>query len=192
MTIARFERWRLKFGDEKHLKGAELFCRKTRRNVFTGQVPPNLTLSDFRNTYSVVGFCGIDVRTTPLRYEVNSGNNNAENFQLVVRNAVATGFLLSFDVLVLDNAAIHTGGGNSGLGDWLWEDHRILLLLLPARTPEWNPIEMVWNILVQRLRTFSLELSMVRGQHSLVKAAQIILDNVTHAEVDGCFRKCGL
>ena len=40
VTIVKFDRRRLKFGDEKHLKGAELWYRKTRRNVFTGHVPP--------------------------------------------------------------------------------------------------------------------------------------------------------
>jgi hypothetical protein len=70
MTISMHDRTRIKFGDEKHLKGAELYCRKTRRNVFTGVVPPIMTHSDFRNTYSIVGFCGIDPRTTPLRYGI--------------------------------------------------------------------------------------------------------------------------
>ena len=64
-----FDRCRLKFGDEKHIKGSELWYQKTRRNVFTEIVPPALTTSDFRNTDSIVGFCGIDERTTPLLYE---------------------------------------------------------------------------------------------------------------------------
>ena len=91
-----------------------------------------------------------------------------------------------------DRAAIHTGGYNTILADWLWDNYRIFLLLLPARTPEWNPIELVWNILVQRLKVFSLFLVEKMGQHSLVQASQIILDNISYAEVEGCFRKCGL
>ena len=42
-TIAINDRSRIKFGDEKHLKGAELYCRKTRRNILTGEVPPIMT-----------------------------------------------------------------------------------------------------------------------------------------------------
>lgn len=192
LMLSVFDRQRIKFGDEKHLKGSELFCRRTRRNIITGEVPPIMTHSDFRNTYSIVGFCGIDVRVTPLRYTISQGINDAENFAIQVELAVVLGWLLPYDVLVLDNAAIHTGGENSNLGDWLWDNFRIFVLFLPARTPEWNPIELVWNILVQRLQVFSLEVASSLGQHSLVKASQIILDGITHAEVDGCFRRCGV
>ena len=106
--------------------------------------------------------------------------------------AVLSEFLLPYDVLVLDRAAIHTGGQNTILPDWLWDNFRIFLLLFPARTPEWNPIELVWNILVQRLQVFSLSLALQMGQHSLVQASQLILDGITHSEVDGCFRKSGV
>ena len=93
---------------------------------------------------------------------------------------------------VLDNASIHTGGMKSTLKDWLWGNFRIFLLLLPARAQEWNPIELVWNILVQGLAVFSLELVCQFRAHSLVVASQIILDNITtHDEVNGCYRKYG-
>ena len=192
LTVSMFDRSCIKFGDEKHLKGAELFCRRTRRNVCTGEIPPIMTHSDFRNTYSIVGFCGIDPRTTPLRYSIVQGNNDAENFALQIELAVLVGYLRFGDVVVLDRAAIHTGGTNTILEDWLWDNFRIFLLLLPARTPEWNPIELVWNILVQRLAIFSLEVANSLGQHSLVQVSQLILDSITHAEVDGCYGKCGV
>ena len=119
-TVAMFDRSKLKFGDEKHIKGAELWCRKTRRNVFSGVVPPITTHSDFRNTYTIIGFCGIDSRVTPTRYGIVEGNNVAENFAIQVQMAVESVFLLPYDALVLDNVPIHTGGVNSALEDWLW------------------------------------------------------------------------
>ena len=160
--------------------------------MFTGLVPPVMTNSNFRNTYSIVGFCAIDYRVTPVRYGIGQGNNNAENFAVQVQLGVLSGVFLPYDVIVLDRAAIHTGKGNSILEDWLWDNYRIFLLLLPARTPEWNPIELVWNILVQRLGVFSLRLIKEMGRHSLVQASEIILRNITHAEVDGCYRECGV
>mmetsp|Transcript_5332 Transcript_5332/g.8811 ORF Transcript_5332/g.8811 Transcript_5332/m.8811 type:complete len:111 (+) Transcript_5332:260-592(+) len=48
-------------------------------------------------------------------------------------------------VLVLDNAAIHT----DALVEWLWHHHKILVLFLPPRSLEWNPIEVVWRLLVR-------------------------------------------
>jgi hypothetical protein len=72
--------------------------------------------------------------------------------------AIFTGWLKIGDILVLDNATIHYGGDTSDLGNWLWINFRIFLLFLPARTPERIQIEIVWNILVQRLEHFCLGL----------------------------------
>jgi hypothetical protein len=85
----------VKYGDEKLLKGEEVFCRKTRRNVLNRQIPASLTASDFRNTYAIIGFCGIDRRTRPLHYD-------AEMFAKEIEYALATGHLIPGDVLVLD------------------------------------------------------------------------------------------
>ena len=76
------------------------------------------------------------------------------------------------------------------LKDWLWGNFEIFLVLLPVRTPEWDPIELVWNIMVQRLAVFSLELIRRFGPHSLVIASQVILNNISHDEVNGCYIKC--
>ena len=95
-------------------------------------------------------------------------------------------------VLVADNATIHSGGVNSDLEQWLWDNFQVFLLWLPARTPEWNPIELVWNILVARLGTYSLEVARsIPGSHSLVVAADIILRGITHEEVQACYEKSG-
>ena len=200
MFISVLKPERIKFGDEKHLEGADLFCRKVRRNVITGEVPAIKTHPDFRLRYTIVGFCGIDPSVTPVRYGFTVNTNNAENFAHQIILAIFTGWLKIGDILVLDNATIHYGGDNSDLCDWLWFNYRIFVLFLPARTPEWNPIELVWNILVQRLEHFCLSLAnelacvaQMAGEtnHSLVVASRTILDNVTHEEVRGCYRKSG-
>ena len=160
--------------------------------MFTGEVPPVLTHSDVRNTYSIVGFCGIDNRTTLVRSGISPGINDAVNFAIMSELAVIVGSLLTYDVLVLDRAAIHTGGENTFMEDWLRDNCRIFVLLLPARTPEWNPIELVWNILVQRLTIFSLDIAHSLDKHSFIQVAHVILDGITQEEVDGCFRKCGV
>ena len=62
-------------------------------------------------------------------------------------------------MLVCDNASIHEKGYNVDLADYLWnipglgrEPLYILLLPLPTQSPELNPIELVWNTLVMRIR----------------------------------------
>jgi transposase len=64
------------------------------------------------------------------------------------------------DVLILDDALIHIGGENVDLDDWLWnglspgdnQPLRITLLLLPACSTEFKPIELLWAQLVKKLR----------------------------------------
>jgi transposase len=183
---------RIKFGDEKHIEGNVLYCRKVRRDILTGIVPDIMTHPDFRQRYTIVGFCGIDPRVSPVRYGISVNTNDAANFSDQIVMAIHLCWLLPGDVLVLDNAAIHNGGDNSDLENWLWQNFRIYLIYLPARTPEWNPIELVWNILVQRLNVFCLSAAkQIGGKHSLVVATMIVLNAITHKEVRGCYRTCG-
>jgi transposase len=69
---------------------------------------------------------------------------------------LASGFFRPGDILVLDNASIHNGGDNNILEEWLWDNFGVLLLFLPARSPELNPIEQVWKLLVNRLKRVPL------------------------------------
>jgi transposase len=79
--------------------------------------------------------------------------NNVAVFSETVIRMVATVFLRQGDVLVLDNAAIHHYQESTTLGDYLWYKHGILITFLPTCAPELNPIEQMWHILVQILRT---------------------------------------
>jgi transposase len=197
--IAQFHPSKLKFGDEKHLKGAEIFVRGVRRNPITGVVPDTIVDSDFRNTYNLTGFCGIDPRSAPMSWTIQDGINDSESFSHAIERAVASNFLKRHDVLVLDNASIHRFQENVDLDDWLWNvaspiDGRplqIYLMFLPTRSPELNPIELLWNMLVQRLKM--IELARRREHnHALVTASTAILNGFTHYDVWKCYKHCRL
>ncbi len=64
-AVLSLDQSRLKFVDEKSLKGAEIFNRKVRRDPITGEVPSIITDSDFRNTYTIIGLCGVDTGEVP-------------------------------------------------------------------------------------------------------------------------------
>jgi len=69
-------------------------------------------------------------------------------------------------VLILDNAANHKGKGNSVLDEWLWEDHIVLVVFLPARVQEWNPIKLMRNCLCQHLKYLKyFDVSTLTGSH---------------------------
>lgn len=191
-VIARVDPYRLKFGDEKSLKGKEVFNRKVRRNPLTGEIPPLVTTPDFTNSYSLTGFCGIDRRSSAVWCSVHDGTNGADEFALQLEQACHSGFFHCGDILVLDNCVIHIGGENTVLEEWMWDTFGVFLLFLPPRSPEWNPIELVWNTLVQRLKKVPLAALYEIGQHSSAIASQHILSNITHKEVDKFFVKCNI
>lgn len=68
------------------------------------------------------------------------------------------GFVVSGDVLVLDNSQIHPGKENDVLEDWLCERFANIILWLPTQSPELNPIELVWNTLVTQMKTVPLQI----------------------------------
>ena len=134
--LARLDPTRIKYGDEKSLKGKSIYNKKARRDVVSSVVPAVIIDPDLRNTYSIIGICGIDRKTSPVRYRITESTVDAELFAIEIEAAVASDFLRADDVLVLDNAANHTGKENSVLEEWMWEYHQIYVLFLPARTPE--------------------------------------------------------
>jgi transposase len=195
--IARVNPLRLKFGDEKHLKGMELYNRQTRRDPLTGQLYPILVEPDFRNAYNILGICGIDpTDATSMYFKITTETNNAETFSVFIEEAVACGFLKRGDILVIDNAAIHTGKENGVLEDWLWEYIRpngdgeplkVYVLFLPTRSPELNPIELLWAILVKRLKTFPM------GQFAKDASAHAAAHIMHHFDpmlVASCYAHC--
>ncbi|KAL7554535.1 hypothetical protein ACHAWF_018025 [Thalassiosira exigua] len=190
--LSHFAPERVKFGDEKSLKGQELYSKKVRRDPETGDVPVVATPSDFRNTYSITGFCSIDQRTNPIFYRIHKDNNNSLEFRNDIEDALREGFLVAGDVLVLDNVAYHTGKCNKTLADWLWESYGIFVLLLPPRCPEWNPIELAWNTLVQRLGADSYEEMEEKygTTDTSAKAAKEELDRMDHALIWKFYMKC--
>jgi len=191
-VIAHIDPHRIKFGDEKSLKGKEVFNRKVRRHPMTGEIPPLYTTPDLTNTYSLTGFCGIDRRSTAVFCAIHDGINDATEFSIQVELAMSSGFFHPGDVMVLDNAQIHVGGENTVLEDWLWSRFGVFVLFLPPRSPEFNPIELVWNTLVVRLKKVPLDQLYDIGSHSCAIASQYILSDISHSEVGSFYKKCNL
>jgi transposase len=104
---------------------------------------------------------------------------------------LSSGFLQPGDFLVLDNALIHHFQEVMGLDSYLWNYHGIFLHFLPMRSPELSPIELLWNTLTQRLKHFPLSDDYGPRTHRVARAAEILMSEFTHEDVDACYCHCG-
>jgi hypothetical protein len=95
-----------------------------------------------------------------------------------------SGFLQTGDFLVLDNASIHHFQESTGLEAYLWNYHGIFLQFLPTRSPELNPIELLWNTLMQQLRYFPLGDDYGPRTHWVAHAAQMLMNAFSHEDVE--------
>ena len=100
--------------------------------------------------YLIIGICGIFTRSSPVRYQITDATVDADLFLLEIEATIANIYLWVGNILILDNIA-NTRGKATVLKEWLWEEHMVLVLFLPARVPGWYPIKLMWNCLAQRL-----------------------------------------
>ena len=196
--VADLPACKLKFGDEKSIKGSELWSRKARPDPFTGRSDGQPVPSDFRNTYCAMGLCTVDPGVSPFLYTIGKENTDSASFFAFILNAVGVGWLHRGDFLVLDNAQLHSGGCANIMQEYLWYYEspfdglplNIFVVPFPTRSPELNPIELLWGILVRRLKVLPLDMQLYRGE-GLMHASCEIMNNFTRTDVVKCFNKQG-
>ena len=131
-------------------------------------------------------------KPAPTQYHIGTNNGNAAGFVVFVERLISSGWLGHGEVLVMENAAIHVGGDASIVEDLLWETEkdgrplRTVVLWLPTRSPELNPIELVFGIFARRLRS-----GQYNPQIPIADRASAVMDNFTSEEIVSCIRHCG-
>jgi transposase len=96
----------------------------------------------------------------PIDCTIAEENGTSEAFMGFMMYLIEKRFLRHDKFVVMDNAAIHSQGNATVSEDMLWEtiiDGRplhILVIFLPTRSPELNPIELVFHILAFWLCSF--------------------------------------
>ena len=177
------------FMDEKSLRSEEMFNRKVRRNPLNGLIPLITTNSNFRFAFSITGFCTINKsRPNALWYRIHNRTNDAPTFRETCVMAYNDGILRSYDTLVIDNATIH-----NDIEDLLWQNFRVHCLRLPTRTPEWNPMEPIWQTGMVRLKNIPLITIREKygyGPNLAADAFAGVLDEITFDEVCKYYSHC--
>ena len=89
-------------------------------------------------------------------------NGDGASFLAFVQYLLVCKFFCHFEFLVMDNAAIHTGGDAEIVENLLWNHMMdgqplcVMVVYLPAHAPELNPIELIFHILALQISLFSV------------------------------------
>lgn len=178
------------FVDEKHLRGEDYYSRLVRKSPLDGTAPAIVVPSDFRNTWTITGFCSIDhiTKRRATWSRLLAYTNNADEFYRTCQLAGQDGYFQPHDVVVADNATIH-----NGVQKMMWECYRVLVLFLPTRTCEWNPQELVWQTMLTRMNNVPLKALRETYGYSpgiVAKCAMLQLSKTTFNEVKEYYSKC--
>jgi hypothetical protein len=130
-------RWN--FLDEKHLVNKDVLPNRIRACPLTGRVPAIPVSGDLREAYSLFAIILTNPdKPYPIDYMIGRENGNAASFFAFIEYLIGTRLFLHGGILVMDNAAIHTGAEADIVEDLLWDmvvDGRplnVLVVYLPA------------------------------------------------------------
>jgi hypothetical protein len=198
LKVSMFEdhsRWN--FLDEKHLVNKDTLPNRVRACPLSGRVPAIPVSGDFREAYNLFAIISNNPnKPYPVDYMIGRENGNAASFVAFIEYLIATRFFAHDEFLVMDNAAIHMGAEAAIVEDLLWdivvdgEPLHVLVIYLPARAPELNPIELVFHILARRIRSFRYRMA-GPCDAAVVRQTTRVLNDITLETVIKCSIHCG-
>ena len=185
------------FLDEKHILNKDAIPPKGRADPLTGYIDFIPVTGDFRQAYNIFAVISSNpAKPRPIQYRIDEENGTAHTFVRFITALIISGFFIHEEVLVMDNARIHTGGEADSIETLLWEtliDGRplhVLVVYLPTRSPELNPIEFVFHILTARIRSFRYQSAGPCNELANTKAKKV-LDDIDYALILQIYIHCG-
>ena len=112
-------------------------------------------------------------------------------FKEFVIQMLRNDFLSAGDVLILDNAKIHSTNECLFLAETLWTVRRVAVLPLPAYRPELNPIEMVFNYFGHILKYTNARRINSSSDNTFLQLCSITLESISKNEILKMYSKCG-
>ena len=188
---------RFNFLDEKHIVNHNGIQLMGRADPLTGMIEGVQVDGNFRDMMTIMACVSINHRKQHhVAYTIGRENNSSISYVHFVELMVTSGFLQHGEVLVLDNCAIHHAAESSSMEEFLWNHEvdgcplRILCLFLPTRSPELNPIELIFHILVRRMKSFHYRTTSPL-EELLKDRIRCIFDDMTLETIQSCTRHCG-
>jgi transposase len=147
------------FLDEKHIVNSDAVDTRVRADPLTGRVESIPVSGNFRDTYNILAAISANPeKQTPVEYAIGKENGTAASFLAFIEYLIVKNWFRHNEVLIMDNAAIHAQGAAEIVEELLWSTEidgrplHVLVLYLPTRSPELNPIELIFHVLARRLK----------------------------------------
>jgi hypothetical protein len=139
--------------DEKHLVNKDVKTTKLRVDLLTRYYIPCIYVKgDFHHACNLFAIIiASPQKISPVAYSIGQDNGNATSFLAFIEFLLQNSWFECGDILIMDNASIHTGGEAEIVEDLLCNDMQVLIVLLPTRSPELNPIELIFHILARHI-----------------------------------------
>jgi hypothetical protein len=109
-----FDHSKFCFIREKHLVKSDSVPKKLRGCPISGRIDSIPVRGDFCEMYNIL-------KEKPAVYTIGKENGTATAFASFCQMMVVSGWLRHDDVIVMDNAAIHTGGESADLEQFFWK-----------------------------------------------------------------------
>jgi transposase len=178
--------------DEKHMLNKDVEPNKVRADPLTGYIPCIYVNGDFRDAYNLFAIISASPqKARPLAYSIGRDNGNAASFLAFIEFLLEHNWFQRGDVLIMDNASIHTGGEADIVEDLLWHTMQVLVVFLPTRSPELNPIELIFHILARRIRSYRYRQFAGPCDKAVLDLACQVLDDMSLDLVNRCCTHCG-
>ena len=116
-------------------------------------------------------------------------NGTAELHEKYLKLKLRIGFVKKGDAIVHDNSSIHVDGDSTELKE-ACRSLGIGITNLPANSPELNPTELVFNIMVQSF-SYRFNESSTWADEKNVQLLHSAVDSVTPNVLFSCYEKCG-
>jgi hypothetical protein len=141
------------FLDEKHLANKDAIATKGQEDPLTGRLDCTIPVSgDFRETYSLMAVISANPdKKKHVEYHIDTLNGDSIVFYCFISYLISSGWFLHNEILIMENATIHTGGAADVVNDLLWDTIidglplHVLVIYLPTRSPELNPIKLIFS-----------------------------------------------
>ena len=149
------------FLDKKHFINHNGQKLRARVDPLSGSLPCIPVDGDFREAHNLMPCVLVNHRKSEhIIYTLTKEKGTSSYFEEFVRLMVESGFLTHGEVLIMDNATIHSQGNAQGCANYLWNTKvdskplNMLVIYLPTKALELNLIKLIFHILVLRLKSY--------------------------------------